>query len=44
MDNKECDIPSDLLKIVLDCYRQCDRAKGVYFRSSKPNEWSVGWN
>ena len=42
IDNKECNILSDLLRIITNRYRQCDCAEGVYFSPSEPNEWSVG--
>ena len=44
VDNKECNILSDLLRIITNCYGQCDCVKGVYFCPSKPNEWGVGWD
>ena len=38
VDNKECNILSDLLKVITNCHGQCDRTEGVYFHSSIPNE------
>ena len=43
VDNKECNILSDLLKVITNCHGQCDRTEGVYFRSSEPNKWCVVW-
>ena len=42
IDNRECNIFSDLLRIVSDCYRQDDYAEGIYFCTPKSNKWSVG--
>ena len=42
VDNKECNILSDLLKVITNCHGQCDRTEGVYFRSSEPNERCIG--
>ena len=44
IDNKECNILSDLLRIIPNFQKQCDRAKGVHFCSFKLDKWSVGWN
>ena len=44
INSKECNIPSDLLRIISNCHNQCDCAERVYFCSSKPNEWRIGWN
>ena len=33
-----------MLRIITNCYGQCDCVKGVYFCPSKPNEWGVGWD
>ena len=38
VDNKECNILSNLLRVIIDRYGQCNCTEGVYFRSSKPDE------
>ena len=42
VDNKECNILSDLLKVITNCHGQCDRTEGVYSHSSEPNERFIG--
>ena len=42
VDDKECNILSNLLRVLTNCHRQCDRTEGVYFHSSKPQEWCIG--
>ena len=42
VNNKECNILSDLLKVITNCHGQCDCTDGVYFHSSEPNEWCIG--
>ena len=44
VDNKECNILSNLLRVVTDRYGHCDHIEGVYPRSSEPNERCVGWH
>ena len=44
VDNKECNIFSDLLRIITNCNEQRDYAKGVYFSPSEPDEWGIGWD
>ena len=42
VDNKECNILSDLLRVITNCHGQCDCTDGVYFHSFEPNEWCIG--
>ena len=35
IDNKECNIFSDLPRVIPNCYRQCDHAKGVLFLQTR---------
>ena len=42
VDNKECNIFSDLLRIITNCNGKCDCTEGVYFSPFEPNEWGVG--
>ena len=42
IDHKECNIFSELLRIITNRNGQRDCTKGVYFSPSKPNELGVG--
>ena len=42
VDHKECNVFSELLRIITNRNGQRDRTKGVYFSPSKPNESGVG--
>ena len=41
VDDKECNILSNLLRVITNRHGQCDRTERVYFRSSEPNEWRI---
>ena len=41
VDNKECNIFSDLLRIITNHNGQYDCAEGVYFSPSKLDKWGV---
>ena len=42
VDNKECNILSDLLGVITNRYGQRDCTEGVFFCPSEPNEWGIG--
>ena len=42
VNNKECNILSDLLKVIMNRYGQRDCVEGIYFYPSEANEWGVG--
>ena len=42
VDNKECNIFSDLLKVITNRNGQRDGTDEVYFSPSKTNEWGIG--
>ena len=42
VNNKECNIFSDLLRIITSRNEQRDHIEGVYFSPSEHNEWGVG--
>ena len=43
INNKECNILTNLLRVVADRHGQCDRVEKVDTCSSKPNEWHISW-
>ena len=42
VDNKECNILSNLLRAIINRHGQCHYTEGVYSRSSKPDERCIG--
>ena len=44
VNNQECDILGNLLRVITDCYGQSDYTEGVYPCSFESNKWRVSWN
>ena len=43
VDDKESNILSDLLRVISYCHGQYDCFNGIYFHSSKSDEWCKFW-